>query len=298
MLASPVPLNGAIRFLAFVNMMYPKAQHYVPQFYLRNFAIIYCFDKVTRKIFRPNVKNVANQTGFYNFTAINGDEKSIENLFNDVEAKTKIAIQTIIEKPTISTLLENRIALSYFFALQESRTLVFRDIYDDMIRGANLRLQKDGFNFQIPTENDTKEFQARFLIDTSTSIANVLLELKWILVSNITNKPFWTSDNPIIRYNPHKSELVGNLGLKSSGIQLHIPISPWFAILICDPFEYAHVDPETTAEPPNIDFINSGQVLISRQYVFSVDDDFYLAQEMLNKNPDISNPNRPRIIVN
>ncbi len=285
--------------------MYPKAQHYVPQFYLRNFAIkrkkgffIYCFDKVTRKIFRPNVKNVANQTGFYDFIALNGDETSIEDLFNDVEAKTKIAIQAIIESPTLSTLSENRITLANFFALQESRTLAFRDIHEDIIRGANLRFQKDDFTLPTPIENDTKEFQARFLIETSTTFANVLLELKWILVTNRTNKPYWTSDNPIFRYNPHKSEFVGNLGLKSSGIQLHIPINPWFTVIICDPFEYAHIDFETIAEPPNIDFNNSGQVLNSRQYIFSIDEDFDLAQEMLNNNPDFSNPNRPRIIVN
>ena len=60
--------------------MEPKAQHYVPQVYLRNFAIqrknefyIYCFDKVTRKIFKSNVKNVAHQTGFYDFMTSDGE---------------------------------------------------------------------------------------------------------------------------------------------------------------------------------------------------------------------------------
>lgn len=194
--------------------------------------------------------------------------------------------------------MENRITLANFFALQESRTLAFRDEYDDMIRGANQRLQKDGLTFQIQTENETKEFQARFLFDTSTAFSIALLEMKWILVSNLTSRPFWTSDNPIVRYNPHKSELVGNLGLKSSGIQLHIPISPWLAIIICDSFEYAHEDSEKTADHPNIDFNNSGQVLYSRQYIFSIDDNFDLAQKMISEDSDLSNPNRQRIIVN
>ncbi len=68
--------------------MQPKTQHYVPQVYLRNFAIrrkkeffIGCFDKVTRKTFKPNVKNVVNQTGFYNFVTSEGEKASIESFF-------------------------------------------------------------------------------------------------------------------------------------------------------------------------------------------------------------------------
>ncbi len=284
--------------------MQPKAQHYVPQAYLRNFAserkmeyFICCFDKVTRKIFKPNVKNIANQTGFYNFITNDGEKASIEGFFNYVETKSTFAILALNEKPTISTLLENRTTLANFFAQQESRTVVFRDVHNDIIRGANQELKTDGFMFQIPTENDTKEFQARFLINKSNVFANALLKMKWILVSNKTDKPFWTSDNPIIRFNPHKSELVGNLGLESRGIQLHIPVTPTLAIIICDPIEYAQIDSEFPAFSPNVDFNNSEQVIYSRQYVFSINDNFDLAQDMITKDPELSNPNRPRITM-
>ena len=284
--------------------MHPKAQHYVPQFYLRSFAerrkkefFVCCFDKATHKTFKPNVKNVANQTGFYDFISANGEKTSAESFFSDIETKTQGAIQALIENPKISVLSEHRNTFSTFFALQESRTVVFRDVHNQMIAGANQRLRQNGILFPAPTDNDTKEFQALFLIDTSSMLASVLLEMRWILVANKTNKPFWTSDNPIIRYNPHKSEFIDNLGLKSRGIQLHIPISPWLAIIICDPNEYAHMNTETFAEPPNVDFNNSGQVLESRQYIFSVDNDFSLAQEMINKTPELSNPNRSKVIV-
>jgi hypothetical protein len=284
--------------------MHPKLQHYVPQFYLRNFAtkgkkgyLVCCFDKTTRKAFRPNIKNIAGQTRFYDFIDGSGNEVSIEESFSDIETETSLALQELIENPRISTLLPHKKTLAHFFALQESRTQVFRDAQNDLIKNANQRFRKDGFSFPVPTKDEEKEFQACFLIDTSSDFANVLLEMKWILIINRTRKSFWTSDNPIFKYNPIKSDLVGNLGLKCEGIQVHIPISPHLVIVICDPIGYARENDEATAEFPNIDFNNSGQVLHSRQHIFSADNDFQLAQKMIDENPEVSNPNRPRVVM-
>ena len=49
-----------------------KNQHYVPQFILRNFTVgdgkqIHVFDKQDEKSFRTNIRNIAAETGFYNF---------------------------------------------------------------------------------------------------------------------------------------------------------------------------------------------------------------------------------------
>jgi len=106
-----------------------------------------------------------------------------------------------------------------------------------------------------------------------------------MLVLNQTGKPYWTSDYPIIRYNPYRSKLVSTLGLISKGIQLHFPLDPHLALTICDPQEYADAKPEMTAIMPNVEFNNSRQVLWSRQYLFSIDDDFALAKQMILENP-------------
>ena len=284
--------------------MRPKAQHYVPQVYLRNFAIqrkkeffVCCLDKVTRKTFKPNIKNIAHQTGFYNFITQDGEKAAIESFFNEVESNVKFALEKLVEQSTYPVLMKNSPVFAKFFSLQESRTPVFRDVQNDTIRLANERLNSEKPFFSEPTENDTKEFQARFLIDMADEFAGFLLKMKWILVSNKTNRPFWTSDNPIVRYNPHKPELIGNLGLESPGIQLHIPITPALAVIICDPFEYSETASELPAFNPNIDFNNSGQVIHSRQYVFSPDANFDLAHDMLRKDPEFSNPKRPRITL-
>ncbi len=252
---------------------------------------------MTRRTFNPNVKNVANQTGFYNFVTSAGEKATIETFFNDTETKMKYAAEALIGRPTASTLLEYRLTLAKFIALQEERTPIFRDTHNHTVRLANENLKPDGFEFETPTENDTREFQARFLSDFADYFASILLKMKWILVTNKSDKPFWTSDNPTFRYNPIRSKFFGNLGIESKGIQLHIPISSALAIIICDPLEYADIASVLPAFAPSVDFNNSGQVIHSRQYVFSPRDNFALAHEMISKDPELSNPNRPRIVI-
>ena len=285
--------------------MHAKVQHYVPQSYLKNFAtkakkghLIGCFDKFTRKSFKPNIKNVASQTKFYDYKDSSGNEVSIENAFNQVETEAGKAFRTLIENPKMSVLLPYKETLAQFFVLQESRTQAFRDMPNDLIKNINQKLGKDGFSLPIPTEDREKEFQARFLANTSDDFVDVLLSMKWILLTNKTSQPFWTSDNPILKHNPNKSDLTGNLGLMCDGVQWQIPISPHLAIIICDPFAYAHEREEATAtDIQNIIFNNSGQLVQSKQYVFSVDNDFQFAHQWIAENPRIADPNRSRIIL-
>lgn len=209
----------------------------------------------------------------------------------------KPALEALNKKPNISTVLENIKVLAELIILQETRTPTFRQSHDDMVRLTNERLKGENPFFQEPTENDTKEFQARFLDDVSDSFTDVLLNMKWILISNQTNHPFWISDNPIFRYNPRKSDLIGNLGLKSPGIQVHFPISPTGAISVCDPFDYSAVDSELEAFIDHVQFNNSGQVINSERYLFSSNEDFSMAKEMIRRDPNLANPKRPRITM-
>jgi hypothetical protein len=285
--------------------MHPKVQHYVPQFYLRGFAtrrkkqyFVYCFDKATGNTFKPNVKNVAGETGFYDFTTDDGKKKSIEEFLSRMETESKTAFETIVCSPSANTVATNKSAFAIFFAFQMSRAIVFRSKYLDSIEGVNLKLKNDGIVFPIPTENELKEFQAFFLLRSTPLFADVLLKMKWILVLNRTGKHFWTSDNPIIRYNPQKCDLASNLGLLSKGIQLHVPLNPELALILCDPNEYAKMRPEIVAIQENVAFNNSGQVIQSRQYLFSIENDFELAKGMIQKNPELGDPDRQRVIVN
>lgn len=287
-----------------INSYVGTAQHYVPQFYLRNFAskrkkgyLICCFDKATKKTFKPNIRNVAQQTGFYDFDLLQGDKSSVEFLFSDIESKTNIAIQELLNSPTLTTLEGKKLILARFIIIQELRTLVFRDNHDYLVSELNRFIGKFGASTFETTENDTRVFQAQFIIKETSKLSEILLQMKWILLKNETQYPFWTSDNPVCRYNPLKTKFFGNAGLQNEGIQMLVPISPWLAIIVCDPFGYAKSQSEYETNPSTVEFMNSNQVVNSRQYIFSISDNFELAKQVITEHKSYSEPSRQRIVM-
>lgn len=279
-----------------------KAQHYVPQFYLRNFSTrskngycIWCYDKLRQRRFKSNPKNLAQEIGFYDFVSAKGDEASLEQGLADIESDFKTAIEEVYLKPTAHSLGSNKEAIALFLALQLSRTPQFRIIYQQIVTGTNKKFAIPGLEIPIIDENELKREQALFIIESTPVLTEVLLRLKLVLIHNRTNKPFWTSDNPVSLYNPHKHNIDGTMGLLSPGIQVHFPLNPSLALAICDPQEYAQNADEAEANSLNVEFNNSGQVIFSRQFLFSTNDDFDLAQQMIHKNPNLGDPNRSRV---
>ena len=72
-------------------------QHFIPQFYLRNFGdAIYCYDKKDKIKFKTNPKDIAVKSDFY------GGEyeefPSLETEFSKIENKHSLAIKSLIEK--------------------------------------------------------------------------------------------------------------------------------------------------------------------------------------------------------
>jgi len=255
---------------------------------------IHCYDKVTGKIFDTNIKNIAQETKFYDFDNDDGEQKSIESFLSGIEVALQVALQGVCSKQSVDAVLANKIGLSSFIAYQMSRTPVFRNVHMDIRHGVNARLQDDGIQLPIPEINELKHAQAVYITDHTPMFANILQEMKWILVLNQTGKAYWSSDHPLTRYNPHES---GDLGLLSSGIQVYFPLNPYLLLIICDPREYATADSEIMADVRDVDFYNKGQVIYSRRHLFSIDNDFDLARRMILMHPTLGDLDRPRVIV-
>lgn len=284
--------------------MFPKAQHYVPQFYLRNFAqkckkgvLIYSYDKTTQKSFRTNIKNIGQETGFYNFETDDGKKLSNETIFWDLEFKTQKAIQEICDAPNYLNMQMNIAILAQFCVVQELRTPIFRDNYEFMNQQLHELFPDNEYLFSPKSKDESTDFQGKFIIDASIEIASILIEMKWILVRNQTANPFWTSDNPICRYNPLKNPYKSTLGLKCQGIQLFFPLSPIYLLLICDPIGYKNESSEMEANLMNIDFYNNAQAIYSQRFLFSNNNNFSLATDIISESPKLANPKNPRIIV-
>jgi hypothetical protein len=262
-------------------------QHFVPKFYLKNFAIkkkdnyyLNCFCKLDEKIFLTNINNMAHSKNFYGFKDIS-------------EGNTPNALKKIIQNESLGILSnEEKMSISIFASLLMVRTNHERMMIDQMLNGVmqriipHLNLSNNASDYIF---NWTNEGFTSFIAKSVPELASVVYEMKWLLSVNNTDLPFWTSDSPICRENNCIPEQgFSNLGLRCRGIQVHLPISPILTLHF--------LDPERFFIPSNVsDFFdeevvihyNYLQVYNSVRYIFSANADFSLAKKVIEKLPDL-----------
>jgi hypothetical protein len=86
-----------------------KLQHYVPQFLLRNFASgkqhrLYVFDKLNGRSFNSNPRNVAAESGFYDFVHA-GKQRTVEPFMARMETTVSRVIGSIVSRESLGHLL-------------------------------------------------------------------------------------------------------------------------------------------------------------------------------------------------
>lgn len=313
-----------------------KVQHYVPQFLLRKFGNgkknqVWVYDKSSARSFLSNTKNVASESRFYNFE-YGGQILSLEPWLADLEGQAQSVIKFILEVDSVSTLAdEQKQVLASFLAVQMTRTKTFREEWialprmlrehfakrrDQVAPGSQAEeLIKD------PTDNESKEQTARVIYKAPETYAAHFLDKAWVLAATTRKHPFLLSDNPLTRQNLIDRPNRGNLGLKTPGIEIYLPLSPTRALamwcrtltevvhrgalaLMAAPSnvtaEAAH-DPEgltamsdalLSGRPihysyANVENFNSLQVIWSERYIFSTTNDFHLANTMLDDHPSL-----------
>lgn len=212
----------------------PKVQHYVPQFVLRQFVErknqIWVFDKATDKKFRTNVRNIAGETGFYDFD-MGGIKFSYEPSLTELETDASHIIKKLIRTESLSELVdEERLTLSRFLAVQFLRTRQWRDTFDSVTEQLTKALEERGateeFLAQLKSESpeSTKDTHMRAL-RCAGEHASFFLHKVWVLLKAPKKNPFWISDNPISLQNMNDYKPYGNLGLGVKGIEIYFPIS-------------------------------------------------------------------------
>lgn len=118
--------------------------------------------------------------------------------------------------------------------------------------------------------------------------------MKFVTLINKTSIPFWTSDNPVCFDNFVPSSM-GNMGIISRGIQIHIPITPKLMLVGLDPVFFSHLDEINEIYNKNgILFENFLQVENSSRWIFSNTKRFNELKNMLKKYPHLRNPERER----
>lgn len=286
-----------------------KLQHYVPKVYLKNFSkqikgkyYIYCFDKLNCESFLTNIKDIAFEKEFYDKVS---EEQETEKILRDIESKIDPIIQKIILNKNVDDLTENeKDILSEFIAYQMVRTKEEREGLKDTTKqifkkwgnemAPNLKnqvidsMKKDSIrNLHKDIIKDISEYEKR------------IRKFKWILIVNKSIFPFWTSDNPVIKYNKIDLSPYGNLGLDCRGFEMHIPLNSKLCLIVCDPKEFYHEPSKKIIKNyQNIIHERSHQVNQSTRFIFSTEDKFDFAKMMIKENPIIKDPNRNRTKVN
>jgi len=216
--------------------MLPKVQHYVPQFILRNFCLneneqIYAFDKKTEKIYQTNIKNVAAESGFYNFKR---DEVSFsaENNLGNLETTTAKLISKINAEESLAHITKSeRMVLSIFIAAQIARVKQQRIKLKKLNDNILMILEKMGVDpnkvdgFSPSSEDEIKELTILTLKESIISFTPYILNKAWMLFRAPDTIDHLISDNPVTLQNQNDFSPYGNLGLAVKGIEIYFPIS-------------------------------------------------------------------------
>jgi len=273
-----------------------KNQHYVSRFQLREFRIpgtsiehaqVWCFDKREERSFPVAVEKVCAEGAFYD---LDGDQV-VDQVLTDLENKLSPCLRALIDARNVSRLTtDERAGVAVLIATQHLRTRAFRNTIREAARLAANAAQSKG-DGTVPSdlseEDPAKRFQV-YLMDRANAFAESLLRMKWILLVNETQSPFWYSDNPftlsnVLPFDPHDGQ-----GFERPGSQTHFPLNPSLVLSIVDPRcypQYPTVVP--VRELKNVIFNNHLQVKSAERFLFSRDDEFALARRMIANRPSL-----------
>lgn len=170
---------------------------------------------------------------------------------------------------------------------------------------------------------------ARSVARAPLDFGAALVAKDWVLLQNDRSNRYLIGDHPLTMHNMIQRPGRGNLGIAVEGIEIYFPLSPDLALALWCPSHrnrilngirrlasnaearpwlaerfagaWANALEITEAitkgmplksQPENVEFFNSLQILHAERFVFSADDDFSLAQDMIRVNPELRHGRR------
>lgn len=276
----------------FDNMNRVKRQHFVPQFYLKYFidaqSNIHAFDIVEQKQFATTTANIANDRSFYDNKPLEefiGVEQAIEHAFANTEALAAEFFRKLVstlDTDSLSSLTRDDYRqLADFITTQERRTPEARRLMEEIAKRTGQELVND-IQFQ----------QAYLLLHKDVlKVVEDWCDRYWIFWKNKTESNFYTSDHPVVRH-WHKEQKFE---------ELFFPITPKYgvSILFRDDLQQLaeNRNVRELTEPEEVKkHYNFLMVTQCNRQVYSMDNDFGYAKELVKLNPTLTNPDRPRFL--
>ena len=176
----------------------------------------------------------------------------------------------------------------------------------------------------LQDEEDFRNLSIGGMPEMANELAPYFYNKDWILFNAPTDSSYYISDNPVTLTNQIDYSPYGSLGLAVKGIEIYFPISKSFSLgMICPSYKemiddnYGKLDFLKTyyedqklditrdkiediikyksctetglafqSKMENVIYHNSLQVIRSSRFIFSEDDDFSLAKEMIEAHPE------------
>ena len=254
-----------------------KKQHYVPQFYLRHFSdndkIVYVYNINNKKAFPMNVKNICQKDYFY----CDDSELELEQNLGKIERKQARIIAEVIRNLNISSIsIEDKFYLHVFILMQCTRTKASKDLSESFIDtffDAYIKSPMKESNYladkgikpesidSLKMNVDRPHLMGMFLAMLG---ADLIRDLKMVLILNQTDRNFITSDAPLCLYNYIKPKNYGMLGFQSPGLLIFCPLNEKVLLLLFDPELYHSNSSEKSIihveKTSDIDAINKLQI--------------------------------------
>lgn len=226
-------------------------QHYIPQFYLKKYGIkkkrgytVKCFNKEMRKEFVVNINQIGMENYFYDKRA----PPKIEDLFSQKEKEHSRVYYKIIENESIKILTNSeKYSMCEYVFIQNERTRSTRERNKQIVRKVYKKLEKEK---RFPKfENFPPDYQEWLLesrgemaqlniifnvftdengnIESPSKIIECISDLEWNLTRNNLSKEFYTSDHPVVVFNPIYSGNTivgyGSASYRAEGVEIFFP---------------------------------------------------------------------------
>lgn len=224
-----------------------KNNYYVPQFHLRQWSnnkkTIMAYN-IAKDIYikEASIKNQASKNYLY------GHNSNFEDVMGKIEAYAKPVYSKIILNKNIDCLNDEELDFVYFFialcnersnARANEQSYILTEIMKAKLKieKANNIPESENISFE-DIEKINLHYNNPNLIPVQTIMKyyGLIYDLAPVLIQNKTKYEFLTSDYPTIVYNLFSNvhNLFSGWGMSSGGIIYILPISPKFAIMLCD----------------------------------------------------------------
>ncbi len=247
-----------------------ESQHYIPQFYLREFTdpetpngyepYVWKYEHESKKWKKKSPKNIASKPDFYSFIDREGKRRDeIEKGLSIIEGKTaSIYRDKICTRQCLTN--QEKATIAEFIILMVTRVPSFHNIVDSSTSEMAIRMMemyktrpdavkkfKEEYERDIgkklPDDFDeswldpsrykisaTKSFLLQMMVSLS-EIAKIIFTMSWTFLHTTEKAWFITSDSPFKMRNPQSNSPWYGHGFMYQGIEVTIPLSKQICLL-------------------------------------------------------------------